>query len=76
MPITKRKAHHGSAKDLIEYILDEKNNEGKVGEVSSINCNVETALQEFKDVQAKFKMSGNRVAYHIIQSFSTMVILL
>lgn len=70
MPVTKREAHYGSPKELIEYILDEKNNEEKVGIVSSINCNAETALQEFRDIQKKFDMKGNRVAYHIIQSFS------
>ena len=70
MPVTKRTPHYGSPKELLEYILDEKHNEEKVGAVSSINCNTETALQEFRDVQKKFNMKGNRVAYHIIQSFS------
>ena len=31
---------------------------------------METALSEFLKVQEKFEMTGNRVAYHIIQSFS------
>ena len=70
MPVTKREAHYGSPKELINYILDDKHNGEKVGQVSSINCNVETALLEYKDVQKKFKMKGSRVAYHIIQSFS------
>lgn len=70
MPYTKRMAHYGSPKELIEYILDKKNYEGKVAVASSINCNVETALFEFIDTQQKFDMQGNRVAYHIIQSFS------
>lgn len=70
MPITKRLAHLGTAKNLIEYILDEKNNGEKVGCVSSLNCNINTAYYEFKDIQKKFKMSGTRSAYHIIQSFS------
>ena len=70
MPYTKRMAHYGSPKELIEYILDEKNYEGKVATASSINCNVDTALFEFLDAQQKFEMQGNRVAYHIIQSFS------
>lgn len=70
MPVTKRLAHLGSPKNLIEYILDEKNNGEKVGYVSSLNCNVETALYEFKDIQKKYKMGGTRSAYHIIQSFS------
>lgn len=70
MPVTKRDPHYGSPKNLIEYILDEKNHGDKVGITSSINCNVETALLEFKDIQKKYEMQGNRVAYHIIQSFS------
>lgn len=70
MPITKRLAHLGSPKNLIEYILDEKNDGEKVGVASSLNCKVETALYEFRDVQKKYKMEGTRGAYHIIQSFS------
>ena len=70
MPVTKRLPHLGSPKNLIEYILDEKNDGEKVGCTSSLNCNVETALYEFKDIQKKYKMSGTRGAYHIIQSFS------
>ena len=70
MPVTKREAHYGSPKELINYILDEKHDGEKVGQVSSINCNPETALFEFKDIQRKYNMKGSRVAYHIIQSFS------
>lgn len=70
MPITKRKPHYKTPQNLIEYILDEKNYGEKVGVISSINCNVETALLEFKDIQKKYQMKGKRVAYHIIQSFS------
>lgn len=70
MPYTKRMAHYGSPKELIDYILDKKNYEEKVAVASSINCNVDTALFEFIDTQQKFDMQGNRVAYHIIQSFS------
>lgn len=70
MPITKREAHYGSPKELINYILDEKHNGEKVGQISSINCNSETALLEFRDIQRKYNMKGSRVAYHIIQSFS------
>lgn len=70
MPVTKREAHYGSPKELINYILDEKHDGEKVGQVSSINCNPETALLEFKDIQRKYNMKGTRVAYHIIQSFS------
>lgn len=70
MPYTKRMAHYGSPKELIEYILDEKNDGEKVAVASAINCNVETALSEFIRTQKMFDMQGNRVAYHIIQSFS------
>lgn len=70
MPITKRDAHYGSPKQLIEYILDEKHDGEKVGIASSINCNLETALTEYLDTQKRFNMKGCRVAYHIIQSFS------
>lgn len=70
MPYTKRVAHYGSPKQLIEYIMDEKHDREKVAVASSINCNVETALSEFLKIQEKFEMTGNRVAYHIIQSFS------
>lgn len=70
MPVTKRLPHLGSPKNLIEYILDEKNDGEKVGCASSLNCEVETALYQFKDIQKKYKMGGTRGAYHIIQSFS------
>lgn len=70
MPVTKREAHYGSPKELINYILDEKHDGEKVGQISSINCNPETALLEYKDLQRKYNMKGTRVAYHIIQSFS------
>lgn len=70
MSITKRQAHYGSPKQLLNYILDEKHDGEKVGLASSINCNVETALMEFIDIQKKYNMKGKRVAYHIIQSFS------
>lgn len=70
MPVTKREAHYGSPKELINYILDEKHDGEKVGQVSSINCNPETALLEYRDIQRKYNMKGSRVAYHIIQSFS------
>ena len=70
MPYTKRMAHYGSPKELLEYILDKSNDGEKVAIASSINCNVETALSEFIRTQKRFDMKGNRVAYHIIQSFS------
>ena len=55
MPVTKRLAHLGSPKNLIEYILDEKNDGEKVGLASSLNCCVETALYEFRDIQKNTK---------------------
>ena len=70
MPYTKRMAHYGSPKELLEYILDKENDGEKVAIASSINCNVETALSEFIRTQKRFDMKGNRVAYHVIQSFS------
>lgn len=70
MPYTKRMAHYGSPKELIEYILDDKNYGEKVSVASAINCNPDTALEEFIDIQHQYEMQGNRVAYHIIQSFS------
>lgn len=72
MPYTKRMPHYGSPKELLQYILDEKNYGLKVSEASSINCNVDTSLMEFIDTQKKFNMKGNRVAYHVIQSFSPL----
>ncbi len=72
MPYTKRMPHYGSPKDLIDYILDYKDYGMKVSEVSSINCNIEMPLPEFLDTQEQFNMKGNRVAYHIIQSFSPL----
>ncbi len=69
MPVTKREPHYGTPQNLIEYILDEKHYGDKVGIASSVNCNVETALLEFKDIQNKYQMKGSRVAYNIIQSF-------
>ena len=70
MPYTKRLPHYGSPKDLIDYILDKKHHGAKVAVESAINCDVETALSDFIRTQEDFEMTGNRVAYHIIQSFS------
>ena len=36
MPVTKRLPHLGSPKNLIEYILDEKNDGEKIGCASSL----------------------------------------
>lgn len=70
MPYTKRMPHYGTPSNLIEYILDEKNGGEKVAIESGLNCNPSTAIIEFIRTQKKFQMEGNRVAYHIIQSFS------
>lgn len=70
MPYTKRMPHYGSPKELISYILDEKNDGEKVAVSSAINCKVDSALLSFNRTQKKFDMRGNRVAYHVIQSFS------
>ena len=58
MPITKREPHYKTPQNLIEYILDDKNYGEKVGVTSSINCNVETVLLEFKDIQKKYQKSS------------------
>lgn len=70
MPYTKRMPHYGSPKELISYILDKKNDGKKVAVTSSLNCNADFALSNFIRTQKDFGMKGNRVAYHIIQSFS------
>lgn len=68
MPYTKRKAHHNTASTLIEYITNkDKTDEGLL--VSSLNCSVDLAAQEFKNNNTHWKSKGNRVAYHLIQSF-------
>lgn len=69
MPYTKRLPHHNSAKELILYILDDKNDGEKAEVVSALNCEAETALQQFSDIAKKYNAKGSRVAYHIIQSF-------
>lgn len=70
MPYTKRMPHYGSPKELISYILDKKHDGEKVAAKSSINCKEDFALLDFITTQKDFEMKGNRVAYHIIQSFS------
>lgn len=70
MPYTKRVPHYGSPKELISYILDEKNDGEKVAVKSAINCKEDFALLDFMRTQNDFEMKGNRVAYHVIQSFS------
>ena len=70
MPITKRDAHYGSPKQLIEYILDEKHDGEKVGIASSINCNLETALTEYLDNTRTSEWNWQKVMRRIISRFS------
>lgn len=49
MPYTKRMAHYGSPKELLDYILDEKHYGEKVAVASAINCNVETAIWRYRE---------------------------
>lgn len=68
MPYTKRLVHHKQVDELLEYIIDEeKTDEGLL--INSLNCTPATALQEFKNNNKHWKNEGNRVAYHLIQSF-------
>lgn len=68
MPYTKRKPHYNTATTLIDYILnDDKTDNGLL--TSSLNCSVDFAAKEFKNNNIKWKTKGNRVAYHLVQSF-------
>lgn len=69
MPYTKRIVHHQKVDDLLEYITDEaKTDNGLL--ITGINCLPNTAIREFKETARHFHTTGNRVAYHLIQSFS------
>ena len=68
MPYTKRIAHHNTSSTLINYILNDEKTDGGLL-TSSLNCSVALSAQEFKNMQSHWKMKGNRVAYHLIQSF-------
>ena len=68
MPYTKRKAHYNTASTLISYILNDEKTDGGLL-TTSLNCSVELAAQEFKNNNAHWKSKGNRVAYHLVQSF-------
>lgn len=68
MPYTKRKAHYGTMDNLINYITNPDKTDGGLL-ISSLNCNVATASQEFKNNTYHWKNRGNRVGYHLIQSF-------
>ena len=68
MPYTKRIAHKGTMKDLLEYTTDpDKTDNGLL--VTGVNCHSTTALTEFKNTNNKFHNKGGRVGYHLIQSF-------
>lgn len=68
MPYTKRKPHYNTASTLINYILDDEKTDGGLL-TSSLNCSVDLAAQEFKNNNDYWKSKGNRVAYHLVQSF-------
>lgn len=68
MPYTKRKAHHGRIDDLLDYIMDEEKTDGGLL-ITGLNCHPDIAKMEFKNIAEKFGNNGNRVGYHLIQSF-------
>lgn len=68
MAYTKRIAHHNTAATLLQYIMDdEKTEEGIL--VSGFNCSANLAEIEFRNNNKHWKVSGNRVAYHLMQAF-------
>lgn len=69
MPYTKRKAHHYTINDLIDYIVDEEKTDGGLL-VTGHNCNPDFAKKQFNEIQEKYHNEGNRVGYHLIQSFA------
>ena len=58
-----------SIDNLILYTTDEIKTE-KCLYVSGINCEPETAIQDFKDTKEHWLKKGGIVAYHAIQSFA------
>lgn len=58
-----------SIDNLILYTTDEIKTE-KCLYVSGINCEPETAIQDFKDTKEHWQKKGGIVAYHAIQSFA------
>ena len=69
VPYTKRIVHHNQIDELINYITnEEKTDNGLL--VTGVNCSAITSIQEFKNTFTKFQPKGNRVGYHLIQSFS------
>lgn len=62
----------------LEHVIKYASNEEKVMSedeqfyaVTAINCKVETAFEEMRDVQERFGKTGGNVAYHAYQSFKT-----
>lgn len=65
--------HHGSRlyEENAEQLLKENKEYKKFSLISGVNCNPDTAIEEFKIIKEMFKspIYGNRVAYHGEQSF-------
>lgn len=68
MPYTKRKAHHKTLDDLLDYIMNEEKTDGGLL-ITGLNCHPDTSKIEFKNTLDKFGNKGNRVGYHLVQSF-------
>lgn len=68
MPYTKRKAHHGRIDDLLDYIMNEEKTDGGLL-ITGLNCHPDTSKIEFKNTLDKYGNKGNRVGYHLVQSF-------
>ena len=68
MPYTKRKAHHKTLDDLLDYIMDEEKTDGGLL-ITGLNCHPDTSKIEFKNTLDKYGNKGNRVGYHLVQSF-------
>lgn len=68
MPYTKRKAHHKTLDDLLDYIMNEEKTDGGLL-ITGLNCHPDTSKIEFKNTLDKFGNRGNRVGYHLVQSF-------
>lgn len=68
MPYTKRKAHHKTLDDLLDYIMNEEKTDGGLL-ITGLNCHPDTSKIEFKNTLDKYGNKGNRVGYHLVQSF-------
>ena len=71
MTTTKRFAIHGSMQGLINYILNPNKTDGGLL-VTGLNCNPDFAYDQMLMTDRLYQNSGNRVGYHIIQSFSPL----